>query len=642
MHEDIDIAISGKINGNNQNDGKIDNTSVGNATLVQEDGIHAPEKSLDAQAHGTQNTSLSTNNAVSHPHHSVIISRKRKHHHVSNGVAVGTSSKRHKTSISQNDEKKRTLLEEYYDIKSESPSYGQKQQDDVEQQLELERKLLEIVSKKMPLTALSQRREGVLLSGCVGMGWEAPPYINKMPQEVVSTIREENRIDVQGQKVPHPIQDFLSMRLPESILKVLREKNIVLPTAIQMQALPILMSGRDLLGVAYTGSGKTLTFSVPMIMHALLEEHKMPVRGGEGPIGLILCPSRELAKQTGDVVQRICQQFFLDGYPLLRTMFCIGGRSMKEDEELLARGVHMVIATPGRLKHMLNIKKFNLDSCKYFCLDEADRLVDMGFEETIREIFDYLTARDRQTVLFSATMPAKIRLFAESALTDHVIVNVGRAGSANVNIVQEVEYVRTQDKIRHLVESLKKSPPPAIIFAQNKDDVDEIHEYLLLKGIRASSIHGGKTQAEREESIQEFVSGAKSVLVATDIASKGLDFKGIEHVINFDLPQEIEDYVHRIGRTGRGAAKGLATSYINEEAALHLLLDLRGLLMESKQHVPKMLQDLGEQLGVQTEIGGTKGCLYCGGLGHRITQCRKLERDRKEMMNQSKSEDSLR
>lgn len=570
---------------------------------------------------------------------SIINIRKRKHGLISKGLEIGGTSKRNKL-VDLNQEKKKSLLEEYFELKSQQSSGKQQNKvDEVEKQLELESHLLDIVSKKMPLTALSQRREGISLSGLVSMGWNPPPYIINLDPKEVENIRNRNRIEVQGEDIPNPIQDFESMRLPKCILEVLKTKGIMFPSPVQCQALPILMSGRDLLGVAYTGSGKTLAFSLPMILHSLFEEYKMPLQSGEGPIGLILCPSRELAKQTGDVVESICEALYKDGHPKLRTMYCIGGHSLKENEEALLQGVHMAIATPGRLKHMLSDKIFNLKLCKYFCLDEADRLIDRGFEQEIREIFDYLTSEERQTVLFSATMPAKIRLFAESALTNHIIVNVGRAGSANTNIVQEVEYVKKTDRIRQLIESLKKSPPPALIFAHNKDDVDEIHEYLLLKGVRAASIHGGKTQNEREEAVQDFISGKKNVLVATDIASKGLDFKNIQHVINYDLPPDIEDYVHRIGRTGRGGSSGLATSYINEETPLHFLLDLRGLLIEANQELPKMLQDLGEQLAIQTEIGDTKGCSYCGGLGHRITQCRKLARDRKELLNQQTGEE---
>eukprot|EP00817_Percolomonadidae_sp_ATCC50343_P004099 CAMPEP_0117419602 /NCGR_PEP_ID=MMETSP0758-20121206/1126_1 /TAXON_ID=63605 /ORGANISM="Percolomonas cosmopolitus, Strain AE-1 (ATCC 50343)" /LENGTH=225 /DNA_ID=CAMNT_0005200755 /DNA_START=449 /DNA_END=1122 /DNA_ORIENTATION=- len=222
-------------------------------------------------------------------------------------------------------------------------------------------------------------------------------------------------------------------------------------------------------------------------------------------------------------------------------------------------------------------------------------------------------------------MPAKIRLFAQSALNNPIMVSVGRAGAANQNVTQEVEYVREENRVPHLLESLVKTAPPVLIFCHKKQDVDTIHEYLLLKNVKVSSIHGERGQGEREEAIDNFRNGYTDVLVATDIASKGLDFRGVQHVINFDMPKDIEDYVHRIGRTGRGGEQGMATTYINDSCPLSILLDLKGLLIEAKQDIPKVLREIGDD-----DISTT--CTYCGGFGHRIIQCPKLERDRRDIM----------
>jgi ATP-dependent RNA helicase DDX41 len=305
-----------------------------------------------------------------------------------------------------------------------------------------------------------------------------------------------------------------------------------------------VLSGRDMIGLAFTGSGKTLVFALPLIMLALEEEMKLPTESGEGPFGLIICPSRELAKQTHTVISGACDHLVRGGYPQLRTLLCIGGVPFKEQAETIRRGVHMVVATPGRLLDFLKKKKFTLDFCKYLCLDEADRLVDMGFEEDLSGVVDFFT-NQRQTLLFSATMPKKIQDFAKQALVKPIVVNVGRAGAANLDVIQEVEYVKQEAKIVYLLECLQKTAPPVLIFCESKSDVDDIHEYLLLKGVEAVGVHGGKDQEEREYAIQSFKEGKKDVLVATDIASKGLDFPDIQHVINYDMPKEIENYVHR-------------------------------------------------------------------------------------------------
>ncbi|KAF9613175.1 hypothetical protein IFM89_005946 [Coptis chinensis] len=278
------------------------------------------------------------------------------------------------------------------------------------------------------------------------------------------------------------------------------------------------------------------------------------------------------------------------GYPEIRPLLCIGGVDMRSQLEVVKKGVHIVVATPGRLKDMLAKKKMNLDNCRYLTLDEADRLVDLGFEDDIREVFDHFKAQ-RQTLLFSATMPPKSRIFAKSALVKPVTVNVGRAGAANLDVIQEVE------------------------------------------SVEAVAIHGGKDQEERENAISSFKAGKKDVLVATDVASKGLDFPDIQHVINYDMPAEIENYVHRIGRTGRCGKTGIATTFINKNQNETTLLDLKHLLQEAKQRIPPVLAELSgpmDDADAITNASGVKGCAYCGGLGHRIADCPKLEHQKSQ------------
>lgn len=227
-----------------------------------------------------------------------------------------------------------------------------------------------------------------------------------------------------------------------------------------------------MIGIAFTGSGKTLTFTLPAIMQSLEVEAKLPFTRGEGPVGLIICPSRELARQTYDGCVAMCTALTESGkHPELRSLLCIGGINMADQADVLNKGVHIVVATPGRLIDMLEKGKLNADNCKYLCMDEADRMIDLGFEEDVRSIMSHFKYQ-RQTLLFSATMPRKIQDFAQQSLINPILVNVGRAGAANMDVIQEVEYVKPEAKMVYLLECLQKTPPPVIIFSDNKNEVD--------------------------------------------------------------------------------------------------------------------------------------------------------------------------
>ncbi|GAB2214436.1 hypothetical protein Droror1_Dr00018782 [Drosera rotundifolia] len=507
-----------------------------------------------------------------------------------------------------------------------------------EQIVQQEKEMIENLSDRKTLMSVRELAKGITYTEPLWTGWKPPLAIRKMSKKRCETLRKKWHIIVEGDDPPPPIYKFKDMRFPEPILKKLKEKGIVKPTPIQVQGLPVILSGRDMIGIAFTGSGKTLAFVLPLIMVALQEEVMLPIVPGEGPFGLVICPSRELARQTYEVVEAFLAPMQEAGYPELRPLLCIGGVDMRTQLEVVKKGVHIVVATPGRLKDMLAKKKMNLDNCRYLCLDEADRLVDLGFEDDIREVFDHFKAQ-RQTVLFSATMPTKIQNFARSALVKPIIVNVGRAGAANLDVIQEVEYVKQDAKVVYLLECLQKTPPPVLIFCENKADVDDIHEYLLLKGVEAVSTHGGKDQEEREYAIAAFKAGKKDVLVATDVASKGLDFPDIQHVINFDMPAEIENYVHRIGRTGRCGKTGIATTFVNRDQSETTLLDLKHLLQEAKQRVPPVLMTLHdptEEAQALADASGVKGCAYCGGLGHRIQNCAKLDHQKSVQLANSR------
>ena len=538
-----------------------------------------------------------------------------------------------------------------------------------ERLLREEQEMLKAITAKAALKSARELAKGIEFSRAVPTGWTPPAICRCLTEEDAQAIRDKHRIVVEGEHLPAPVVDFEQTRAPGPVLRVLASKGISRPTPIQMQGLPVILSGRDLIGIAFTGSGKTLAFSLPAIMLALQEEARLPLRGGEGPLALILAPSRELARQTSQIIDEYLEALAADGgeggegggggengngigngnvarernrrspYPALRSLLCVGGVDARAQSDLVRdKGVHIATATPGRLKDLLGRKRLTLDACRYLCLDEADRMVDLGFEDDLREILSFFKAQ-RQTLMFSATMPAKIRSFAHSALVDPVTVNVGRSGAANLDVIQEVEYVKQEAKLVYLLECLQKTAPPVMVFAENQRDVDDVHEYLLLKGVEAVAVHGGKDQDERSAAIDDFKAGKADVLVATDVASKGLDFPDIQHVVNYDMPREIENYVHRIGRTGRCGKTGVATTFINKNQSESVLLDLKHLLREAKQRVPPVLaalHDPMDELQALADASGTKGCAYCGGLGHRIADCPKLDTQNKEAARRQK------
>ncbi|TNY20154.1 DEAD-box protein abstrakt [Rhodotorula diobovata] len=489
--------------------------------------------------------------------------------------------------------------------------------------------LLAQEAARKQLAGAEELAKGIVYTERMRSTWKPPHYILSKPQEEHDAVRDKFHILVSGDDIPPPIPNFRDMKLPRPLLDYLKKKKIEAPTPIQLQGLPVVFSGRDMIGIAFTGSGKTLAFSVPLLMFSLEEEKRMPFVQGEGPVGIIMCPSRELARQTYEGLQEMAKLMEQGGYPQVRSLLCIGGINMSEQSQVLSQGFHMVVATPGRLQDMLEKRKFSLNSCKYLCMDEADRMIDMGFEEDVRNIMSFFK-HQRQTLLFSATMPKRIQDFAQSALVQPIVVNVGRAGAASLNIIQEVEYVKQEAKMVYLLECLQKTAPPTIIFSDNKNEVDDIQEYLLLKGVEAVAIHGSKTQEEREYAIKSFKTGKKDVMVASGVASKGLDFSEIQHVINFSMPKEIEDYVHQIGRTGRSGKTGIATTFVNMQTAEQTLLDLKYLLMEAKQKVPPFLLSIEDpNLGAD---GKPVGCTNCGGLGHTIRNCPKLEENQRRTM----------
>jgi ATP-dependent RNA helicase RhlE len=348
---------------------------------------------------------------------------------------------------------------------------------------------------------------------------------------------------------------FAALNLATPIMRALTEEGYTTPTPIQASAIPPIMTGKDVLGCAQTGTGKTAAFALP-ILHELVS--MVPDKSRRGPIipkVLVLSPTRELATQIAESFQTYGRHTAVTGTVIF------GGVSQFRQVRALDRGVDVIVATPGRLIDLMEQKLVNLSEIAIFVLDEADRMLDMGFIQPIRRIAATLPA-DRQTLLFSATMPREIQHLADSLLKDPVRVAVTPVASAAPLIEQKLYHVpRThkQTLLHHLLE--ESSIERAVVFTKTKHGADKVAKKLNAAGISADAIHGNKAQNARERALGGFRNGRSRVLVATDVAARGLDVDGITHVFNFDLPMEPEAYVHRIGRTGRAGAKGIAIAF---------------------------------------------------------------------------------
>ncbi|MDH3237454.1 MAG: DEAD/DEAH box helicase [Deltaproteobacteria bacterium] len=352
-------------------------------------------------------------------------------------------------------------------------------------------------------------------------------------------------------------KSFEAFGLRPALLRAVAELNYTTPTPIQMKAIPFVLDGKDLLGCAQTGTGKTAAFALP-ILHRLQET---PGKGhGRRPIRvLVLTPTRELASQ-------IAESFGAYGrHTGLKTAIVFGGVSQGPQAQALKRGIDILVATPGRLLDLMSQGLVNLRTVETFVLDEADRMLDMGFIHDIRRIIDQLPGK-RQTLFFSATMPMEIKGFADSILRDPVRVAVTPVATPAEAVAHQVHYVEKLEKIdllKHLLDG--PSIKNALVFTRTKHGADKVTRQLARHNIRAESIHGNKSQNAREKALGSFKRGQTRVLVATDIAARGLDIVDLSHVINFDLPNEPENYVHRIGRTGRAGATGIALSFCSFE-----------------------------------------------------------------------------
>lgn len=356
---------------------------------------------------------------------------------------------------------------------------------------------------------------------------------------------------------------FADLGLASELLEAVSDAGYTHPTPIQAEAIPLALNGRDLIGLAQTGTGKTAGFTLPIIQR-LLETVAPESRGSDEAMthtvrALILTPTRELAAQVEESFRKYGK------HSGLRVVPVFGGVSLDQQEKKLRKGVDVVVATPGRLIDHMERQNVLFDDLEILVLDEADRMLDMGFAPQLNRIVKEVPAF-RQTLLFSATMPPEVEALARKYLRKPVVVQVGRRSEAASTVTHAVYPVPQDKKAELLVQLLqKKEMDSVLIFTRTKHGADRVVTRLEKAGVEATAMHADKSQVERTRALEDFKSGKIRVLVATDIAQRGLDVSGITHVINYDVPQQPEDYVHRIGRTGRAAASGDAFTFMSTD-----------------------------------------------------------------------------
>ncbi|UXI23259.1 reductase [Sarcoptes scabiei] len=415
---------------------------------------------------------------------------------------------------------------------------------------------------------------------------ESPATANRSQYEINAWL-SENNVTFRGSRILNPILQFKELvGLPDGLMQSILKQGYATPTVIQSQAWPFALSGRDVVGIAQTGSGKTLGYSLPALVHV----EGNSVRRKHGPSVLVLAPTRELAQQIKDVVNMF----------RVRAVCIFGGASkVGQRREYERTQPSIVIACPGRLIDFVEEGTVFLQNITYLVLDEADRMLDMGFEPQIRKIINQIP-KNRQTLMWSATWPKEVRKLAEDFLVDYIQINIGSISlSANHNITQIVDVCEEIDKIPKLYKLLTEinandRDNKTIIFAETKRKVDQLSQQMRSNGWHANAIHGDKPQTERDWALNEFRNGHNPILIATDVAARGLDVDDIKYVVNFDYPNCSEDYVHRIGRTGRRDRKGTSYTFftINNAKQAGDLIDV---MKEAKQEVPAKLYEYASQ-----------------------------------------------
>ncbi|KAJ8259143.1 hypothetical protein COCON_G00181550 [Conger conger] len=456
--------------------------------------------------------------------------------------------------------------------------------------------------------------------------------------------REDYSITTKGGKIPNPIRNWKEYNLPPHIVEVIDKCGYKDPTPIQRQAIPIGLQNRDIIGVAETGSGKTAAFLIPLLVWiTTLPKIDRIEDSDQGPYAVILAPTRELAQQIEEETIKF-------GKPLgIRTVAVIGGISREDQGFRLRMGCEIVIATPGRLIDVLENRYLVLGRCTYVVLDEADRMIDMGFEPDVQKILEYIPVTNqkpdtdeaedpekmmmnfesgkhkyRQTVMFTATMPPAVERLARSYLRRPAVVYIGSAGKPHERVEQKVLLMSEGEKRKKLLDVLARGfEPPIIIFVNQKKGCDVLAKSLEKMGYNACTLHGGKGQEQREFALSNLKAGAKDILVATDVAGRGIDIQDVSMVLNYDMAKNIEDYIHRIGRTGRAGKSGVAVTFLTKEDST-VFYDLKQAILESPvstcppeltnhpdaQHKPGTILTKKRERGDHLRLRGASPLLY--------------------------------
>jgi len=425
-------------------------------------------------------------------------------------------------------------------------------------------------------------------------------------------------VEASGHDVPEPVLKFTNPPLDDHLIKNIELAHYKVPTPVQKYSIPIVMGGRDLMACAQTGSGKTGGFLFPILSQAFINGPSAAPTGAGGnfgrqrkayPTSLILAPTRELVSQIFDESRKFAYRSWV------RPCVVYGGADIGSQLRQIERGCDLLVATPGRLVDLIERGRISLCNIKYLVLDEADRMLDMGFEPQIRRIVegeDMPGVQNRQTLMFSATFPRDIQMLARDFLKDYIFLSVGRVGSTSENITQKVEYVEDMDKRSVLLDILHTHGAGlTLIFVETKRMADSLSDFLINQNFPATSIHGDRTQRERERALEMFRNGRCPILVATAVAARGLDIPNVTHVVNYDLPTDIDDYVHRIGRTGRAGNTGISTAFFNR-GNRGVVRDLIELLKEANQEVPAFLENIARE---GSGFGGGRGGGRSGGRG---------------------------
>ncbi|WWD15835.1 pre-mRNA-processing ATP-dependent RNA helicase PRP5 [Kwoniella shandongensis] len=457
--------------------------------------------------------------------------------------------------------------------------------------------------------------------------YHPPLEVMEMDEEEAELLRlEMDGIKIRGTDAPRPVKNWGAFGLPTGCLDVIRRHGWETPTSIQAQAIPAIMSGRDVIGIAKTGSGKTIAFLLPMFRHV---RDQRPVSGGEGPIAVIMSPTRELASQIYKESQAFYKALGL------RVTCCVGGSSISEDIAAMKKGAEIVVCTPGRMIDLLtanNGRVTNLRRVTYIVMDEADRMFDMGFEPQVMKIVNNVRP-DAQKVLFSATFPKTMESLARRILVKPLEITVGGRSVVAPEIDQRVEVRDTDSKFTRLLEILgemgeahkEEDDFRSLIFVDRQESADDLFRELLQRGYVCASLHGGKEQVDRDEAIKNFKNGDVPIIVATSVAARGLDVKELKLVINYDCPNHMEDYVHRAGRTGRAGNTGTCITFITPEQE-KFSVDILRALEASKAFIPDDLKKMSDNFLGKIKSGKARAA----GSGFAGKGLEKLERKREE------------